>query len=123
MRRRLIYHGRVQGVGFRYTVRPIARRHPVIGWVKNLPEGTVELVVEAEVAEMAGFLEEVAGRFEGQVDSVDDLSPSAEPLSGVSIRHWQADPIGSQRLCRSCRPPAEKKPPRSSFPRLMQNLE
>jgi len=87
MRRRLIYHGRVQGVGFRYTVRSIARRHPVIGWVKNLPEGTVELVVEAEAAEMAGFLEEVAGRFEGHVDSVDDLSPGDEPLSGFSIRH------------------------------------
>ena len=87
MRRRLIYHGRVQGVGFRYNVRSIARRHAGIGWVKNLPEGTVELVVEAEAAEMAGFLEDVAGRFEGHIDSTDDLSPGDEPLSGFSIRH------------------------------------
>ena len=71
MRRRLIYHGRVQGVGFRYTVRSIARRHAVIGWVKNLPEGTVELVVEAEAAEMAGFLADVAARFEGHIASTD----------------------------------------------------
>ena len=47
MRRRLVYHGRVQGVGFRYTARSIARRHPVSGWVRNLPAGTVELLVEA----------------------------------------------------------------------------
>ena len=87
MRRRLIYHGRVQGVGFRYTTRSIARRHPVSGWVKNLPEGTVELLVEAEAAEMAGFLDEIARHFEGQISSTDDLPPGDEPLSGFSIRY------------------------------------
>ncbi|MDC0175593.1 acylphosphatase [Planctomycetaceae bacterium] len=87
MRRRLIYHGRVQGVGFRYTTRSIAHRHPVSGWVKNLPEGTVELLVEAEAAEMAGFLDEIAQRFHGHITSIDDLSPDDEPISGFSIRY------------------------------------
>ena len=87
MRRRLVYHGRVQGVGFRYTTRSIARRHPVTGWVKNLPTGTVELLVEAEAAEMAGFLDEIARYFEGHINSIDDLAPGDEPLSNFSIRY------------------------------------
>ena len=87
MRRRLVYHGRVQGVGFRYTARSIARRHPVSGWVRNLPAGTVELLVEARAAEMAGFLDEVARHFEGHIGSTDDLPPGDEPLSGFSIRY------------------------------------
>ncbi len=87
MRRRLVYHGRVQGVGFRYTVRSIAGQHAVVGWVKNLAEGTVELVVEAEAAEMAGFLDDVAGRFDGHITNIDDDTPPEEPLSGFRIRH------------------------------------
>ena len=62
-------------------------RHAVAGWVKNLPTGTVELLVEAEAAEMAGFLDEIARHFEGQISSTDDLPPGDEPLSGFSIRY------------------------------------
>ncbi|MFP6768412.1 MAG: acylphosphatase [Planctomycetaceae bacterium] len=87
MRRRLIYHGRVQGVGFRYTVRSISRQHEVVGWVKNLADRTVELVVEAEAAEMAGFLDDVSRRFDGQITGIDDKTPPEEPLSGFRIRH------------------------------------
>ena len=87
MRRRLVYHGRVQGVGFRYTTRSIARRHPVFGWVKNLPAGTVELLVEAEAALVAGFLDELAEKFDGHISSTDELPPGDEPLSDFSIRY------------------------------------
>ena len=41
LRCRVIYRGRVQGVGFRYTSASIARRFPVTGYVRNLPDGTV----------------------------------------------------------------------------------
>ena len=54
VRRRLIYQGRVQGVGFRYTVASIARRFPVTGYVKNLPDGNVELAVDGEFAPPRG---------------------------------------------------------------------
>jgi acylphosphatase len=87
MRRRLVFHGRVQGVGFRYTTRSIARRHPVTGWVKNLPSGTVELLVEAEADQVAGFLDELAKKFDGHISSTDELPPGDEPLSDFSIRY------------------------------------
>lgn len=55
------YEGRVQGVGFRYTVKNIARGFEVTGTVRNLPDGRVELVaVSADPAELGAFLEEIA---------------------------------------------------------------
>jgi acylphosphatase len=65
--RRLIYSGRVQGVGFRYTTARIARRHPVAGSVRNLPDGTVEVVVEGTPSAIQAFLAEVAKAFEGNI--------------------------------------------------------
>lgn len=45
-RREVRYRGRVQGVGFRYTARSIAQSYAVTGYVKNVADGSVELVVE-----------------------------------------------------------------------------
>lgn len=53
------YSGRVQGVGFRYTVRSLARQFAVTGYVKNLPDGEVELVVEGRMEEIRAMLRAV----------------------------------------------------------------
>ena len=44
----LVAHGRVQGVGFRFFVREQAVPRGIKGWVKNLPDGNVEIVAEGE---------------------------------------------------------------------------
>jgi acylphosphatase len=46
--RRFVVSGRVQGVGFRYFVQDAARREGATGWVRNLPDGCVEALVEGE---------------------------------------------------------------------------
>ncbi|MFO7460803.1 MAG: acylphosphatase [Desulfatiglandales bacterium] len=48
MRLRLIIEGRVQGVWFRESTRKEAERLGVHGWVRNRPEGTVEVLIEGE---------------------------------------------------------------------------
>lgn len=61
-RREVFYRGRVQGVGFRWTVHNIAQRFAVTGFVKNLEDGRVHLVAEGSAAELEAFLEAILGR-------------------------------------------------------------
>jgi len=57
--KQVIFEGRVQGVGFRYTVKELARGFEVCGWVKNLADGTVELHVMGEADETNAFIREI----------------------------------------------------------------
>ena len=66
-RKTVYYSGRVQGVGFRYTTRQIAAGFAVRGFVKNLPDGRVQAVVEGEEAEIDRFLGAVAKAMAGHV--------------------------------------------------------
>jgi acylphosphatase len=56
-RRRLqvLYAGTVQGVGFRYTVKRLASSFEVMGIVRNLADGRVELIVEGAKEELSAF--------------------------------------------------------------------
>ena len=58
--RHVFYEGRVQGVGFRFTCKQIARGYEVSGWVRNLPDGRVELQCSGEREEVEDFLEGIA---------------------------------------------------------------
>jgi acylphosphatase len=61
MKKRVVafYSGRVQGVGFRYTAKALARRFPVLGSVRNLRDGRVELVSEGEQADLEAYLKAI----------------------------------------------------------------
>ena len=54
-RLQVLFSGRVQGIGFRYTVKQTALGYEVTGWVKNLADGRVELLVEGERGELEAF--------------------------------------------------------------------
>ena len=56
----VFYEGNVQGVGFRWSVRHVAKGFDVTGWVRNLPDGRVELQVTGEEDEVRAFLDGVA---------------------------------------------------------------
>ena len=87
MRRRVIVHGRVQGVGFRYTLTRAARDRGAAGWVRNRPDGTVEAVFEGDL-EGVESLVRLAG--EGprgaEVERVEVFEESPEGLSGLEVR-------------------------------------
>jgi acylphosphatase len=54
--RMVYYSGTVQGVGFRATTAHLARTYPVTGWVRNLPDGRVQLLVEGPAERVEAFL-------------------------------------------------------------------
>lgn len=57
--KRIIFEGLVQGVGFRYTVKDLARGFDVCGNVKNLADGSVELIAMGEPTELDSFIREI----------------------------------------------------------------
>jgi acylphosphatase len=85
--RRVVVHGRVQGVFFRETTRRRAYRAGVAGWVRNNDDGTVEAVFEGEpddVEVMVHFAEiGPSGAYVDRVD-VDELEPQG--LRGFEVR-------------------------------------
>jgi acylphosphatase len=91
IRNHVYYSGTVQGVGFRYTARRLAAGRDVTGFVRNLPDGRVELIAEGEGEAVGRFFEDVAAAFEGLVRDVEvrDEAPTGEFRGfGVSFEGW-----------------------------------
>lgn len=88
LRRRVIFRGHVQGVGFRYTTATIARRLPLTGYVMNLPDGSVEVVVETDRHTYNEFLSQIGQTFRGHIEEVieSDLE-SDESFAQFEIRY------------------------------------
>ena len=88
--RQVFYSGRVQGVGFRYSVKQIAAGYEVTGWVRNLPDGRVELVASGEQAEVEAFIEAIGGSHLAshiKEAAVSAAEPPARLPTGFEIRN------------------------------------
>ena len=73
----ITFHGQVQGVGFRMTTEHIASGHPVTGWVRNQPDGTVNCVVEGGSSAVAAFLDQVRETMSGYIVDTHELQAEA----------------------------------------------
>ena len=84
------YSGRVQGVGFRLTAEETALRFSIIGWVKNLRDGRVELVAEGEEAILAQFLNDLrTGTMKNFIKQVElSWSAASETFNEFEIRYY-----------------------------------
>lgn len=89
VRRRAYYSGRVQGVGFRFVSQRLARGFAVDGYVRNLDDGSVELLAEGEVAEVGSFLDAVRRELGDKIHDVRvETEPADENLpTGFIIRY------------------------------------
>ena len=82
------YSGHVQGVGFRATTWRIARKFTVTGWVRNLPDGRVELWAEGAPAEVERFLQAIRDCWRGSIHNEEIGSPPPEGrYSAFDITH------------------------------------
>jgi acylphosphatase len=86
--RRYLISGRVQGVGFRFFAEAAAAREGVRGWVRNLPDGRVEISAEGDAEALERFERQVRhGPPRARVDRVDteDSLPSGQ-TGGFTVR-------------------------------------
>lgn len=87
IRRRVIVHGRVQGVGFRYSLARAAETRGVAGWAANRLDGTVEAVLEGEPEAVESLTRLCrTGPRSAYVDRVEVVDEQPEGLRGFSAR-------------------------------------
>jgi acylphosphatase len=87
-RREVCYSGRVQGVGFRFTVFAIAARFSVTGFVQNLSDGRVRLVVEGEPQEIGRFVDAIHEQMRRYIVHAHELvSPANGQFHSFEIKH------------------------------------
>lgn len=88
IRRKVLFSGRVQGVGFRYTTCHVARRFDVVGYVKNLPDGRVELIAEGAADEVERFQQALGREMGRNISDVvaTDAGPTGE-FSGFGVKY------------------------------------
>ena len=85
----IFFEGNVQGVGFRWSVKHLAKGFDIVGWVRNLPDGRVELQASGEETEVRAFVEaigqsELRAHIRKQTESTLTDPPQAR---GFEIRH------------------------------------
>lgn len=56
VRKHIVFSGRVQGVGFRYTAAWLAREQGLTGWVRNLSDGNVEMEIQGSETDIGNLL-------------------------------------------------------------------
>ncbi len=79
--RQTIYEGRVQGVGFRYSCKELAKGYDLTGSVENLPDGTVKLILQGDEEEINEYLKDLSEEsalshhIKGQMTVVTEVDP------------------------------------------------
>jgi acylphosphatase len=83
----VLFSGRVQGVGFRYTTLQLAREFEIAGYVQNLPDGRVRVEIEGNGLEVNNFIGAVEERMQGFVRNVERTSERRAPqFIGFTVR-------------------------------------
>jgi acylphosphatase len=81
VRKRVLFEGHVQGVGFRYATHGLAQRFAVAGYVRNLADGRVELVAEGAPAEVDKFVTAVSRQMAEHIEARQEFE---EPVRGCT---------------------------------------
>ncbi len=85
----VFFEGTVQGVGFRYAVKRLAAGYEVSGWIRNLPDGRVEMLASSwDPDEVNGFIRAIADSNLGPLirDHVIEAVAAPNDLRGFTIR-------------------------------------
>lgn len=82
IRKHIVFYGSVQGVGFRYRAYYAARANGVVGWVRNLPDGSVEAEVEGREADIDNMILQIQN---GHFIDIEHMSVKTVPVKDESF--------------------------------------
>ena len=86
IRKHIIAHGRVQGVGLRFTVTGFAKKYNVTGWVRNLYDGTVEMEVQGDENSIQQMLVQIQKQRWIEVNHMEIMEIACVEERGFRIR-------------------------------------
>jgi len=74
----IIFIGRVQGVGFRFTTYRIANLHQLFGFVRNVPDGTVEMLAQGQPEDIDNCINDIKESFTGYIreTKIEEMPPN-----------------------------------------------
>jgi acylphosphatase len=87
VRYEVIFKGRVQGVGFRYMTQDYAQELGLLGWVRNLADGSVQMVAEGEEKVILELIKRIEARFPIREKVVDRRNISQTSFEDFDIAY------------------------------------
>ncbi|MFH1791667.1 MAG: acylphosphatase [Candidatus Omnitrophota bacterium] len=85
----IIYTGTVQGVGFRWTAEKSANSAGVTGWVRNVPDGTVEVMAEGEEEALVGLIRAIKNVMQHYIeDTAVEWLDYKDEFKGFRVRFY-----------------------------------
>jgi len=67
--KKIVFSGRVQGVGFRYTAQRMAQQYELVGFVRNLSNGGVEMFAQGDQRDVNNCIADIERHFEGHISN------------------------------------------------------
>jgi len=77
--KKVIFKGRVQGVGFRYTTHRAVSRYDLTGYVRNLPDGSVEALLQGTAPNIQACLSDLQDTFSGYLREINTTDQPVNP--------------------------------------------
>lgn len=87
MRKKIIFYGNVQGIGFRYVANVVAEKYGLYGWVKNNKDGSVTLVLEGLQESIDLMLNYLKQFFRENINQIEEKEEEEERLTSFDIKH------------------------------------
>jgi acylphosphatase len=86
MRKKIIFYGQVQGVGFRYAVKMLAEKFNIFGWVENNEDGSVTLVAEGGEENIESLINNLKDYFQDNIKNIKESIEKDEGLIDFKIK-------------------------------------
>lgn len=83
----ILFSGRVQGVWFRATTKRLAGSLPLSGYVRNLPDGRVELIVQGTDSDIESLLQKIRAEYPDNIEDIERRCTDLEELNGFEVCH------------------------------------
>jgi len=86
MRKKIIFYGQVQGIGFRFRVEMLAKKFNIFGWVENNYNGSVTLVAEGLEKNIESLVDRLKVYFQGNIENIEESVEKDEGLIDFEIK-------------------------------------